>query len=346
MGKGVITDAAKKVNFMIPKVVKTDNADVDKDKQTKRNLLSSMVAGCLEHDEHILPLYDLYMARIRNDVKKVNDHEFRELTYIYSTKYESFLASWITTVSKFKAADLILLKAKSPQNLVLLAKLGLQLFEGLKLTEDMRNQTFVQWFFTKRHEAIGSPLAALDPAIVLAGAHANGVINLLDIGRYKAEYNDADSLNKLTHSGSGAQEVIDPNDILVRRSMPIQDAHSDFDACFVRDPRPPEFLHTLFPPGTGPHSIPYFAKGKAKQWREHVTSKHKEYLATLTVIDASTAKEIQTALKAQVTTKKKEVMNDVREKNKQRLKTNIGQRRFSQAPGTVAAPATPVAGTV
>jgi hypothetical protein len=339
MVKNADKSDAKVVSFNLPKIEKTDNPEQDKVRQSKRNLLSSMVTGCLLNEEHILPLYDEYMIRIRKDVKKLNQNDFRDLTYIYSSKYESFLASWILSVSTFTAAQLVTLKQHSPQNIMLLAKLGLQLFEGLKFTDDMRDQTFVNWFYTKRHETLGMPLATLDPDAVLAGAAATGTINLLEIGRYKAEYDSDDSLIKLTHVGSGDDATIDPSQILLKRSMAIQDAHSDFGACFIREPRPAEFLHTLFGNGKGPHSRPYFGKGSVKIWRDHICEKYKLHMATLVVVDASTAKEMQSALKAQSTEKRKAAMTDVHAKNKQRLKTNIGQRRFSQSSGTAASSA-------
>ena len=148
----------------LPKVVLTGNKDEDGRQGQQRNLLMSMIAGCVEDDRHVGPLYDVYLKRCSDNATVcIADVHLEKLTSVYAGCYEDLLTAWIISVSDFTAEDLLSMRPRwSKTAYMFLSQLGLQYNIACKLLEECREQKFVLWLFTKRHNVVGLPLAELN----------------------------------------------------------------------------------------------------------------------------------------------------------------------------------------
>lgn len=154
-------------------------------------------------------------------------------------------------------------------------------------------------------------------------------MNLKAVGRYTPVYENS-KLVMLRYNGvPGLELVIDPNVTLISQTWPIQDAHSDTDAVFIRDPLPPEKLMNFFKSQTGPWCAKVFSAGKAKEWREWVTERRATYDRMHThALDDDTAAEVAQKIGAQKLDRRRVQIQKARVAMQKKMKDEVGKRRY------------------
>lgn len=328
MVKIIASPDTKRHKIMLPKVNKTGNEARDKQAAAERNLLTNMIAACLDDGTHIVPLYDMLLQRSREAPVVAGDGDFQTLATVYAKCYEEFLTSWIVSVSDFTVDDLMTSrKSFSSQVVFTLARLGLQIPASFRSQDNCREKAFVLWLFNERHKEIGEPLK--NAKSKMRFNTATGVKDYKSVGRYTPEYEEG-KLVKLRYNGLPALEiVIDPNISLISQALLIQDVHSDIDAVFIRDPLPPEKLMNFYKQQTGPWAAKLFRSGKAKEWREWLDSRRDTYDALHAIsLDNDTVVEAAEKIGKQKADRRRTQIAIARVAMQNKMKEEVGKRRY------------------
>ena len=322
-----------RTKVILPKITKSGNPGLDASRASQRNLLVSLVEACLDDDSHIVPLYDALLQRQREKPVVATSSQFSSLSTVYAKSYEDFFITWIESVSDWTCDDLKVLRNKwSASAVFILAKLGLQYPAGFRFTEACRNKAFVSWLFNSRHDSLGKPLHNSNPKMEFK--KETGTIDLSKGSRYKATYENG-KLTKLAYLGEPAAEVvIDPERTLISEKQQVQDPHSDLDACFLRDPLPPEPLIHFFPEGVGPKQAKLFAQNKGKEWAAYIRTSHEAYEEKHVVkIDDHTSKEAKKLIHDQKAESRRAQLQKAKQTMAAKMKQEIGSTRLQHSRG-------------
>ena len=278
--KGSPSKAAKHPAVLrLPLPEKSGNINEDEDRSAQHALLLELVQGCLDDRSHIMPLYNKFRERLQQNtvgaagVKMAHNEQFNKISTLgalYTTE-TAFCVSFLVSIGDLSASDIT--KACTA-----VAGAGLQLLEfavsmrdDLKLPQQMKIKDVCLRAFNYRNKALANRLSNFKSG---GGLNSDGSLNW-ENGVYKI-YCEQDILATIEHVTSGTS--IDIKEHQLSTSYILESNWSDMRARFKRAPLPPVYVHTLFPPKTGPHKICQFSN-KSKSLADFAEDRMKEWEA-------------------------------------------------------------------
>ena len=248
--------------------------------------LQEMVDGCLNHMDHIVPLYSAYKKRkalVEADsaTGTTTSERFVNTTTLWQLwkNYPEFVMWWVSTRSDLTVQELGISAKTHPDSPFHLMLAALQVDSSMRLTLELQvREVFVMWA-NKRSSDQCDRIAQFKGK----GGFVGDVLSWAN-GAYKVTESEG-FMHQLTHNASGA--VTDISQYRISKVYKLQNNWSDKKASFELEGNPPIDVKRYFSKGVGPKAAEPFSAASSdfassvqlhfrawKQQREAVRQAH------------------------------------------------------------------------